>query len=129
MSEGDRYQFGVEVAQRLWGKERAGKIERSLAGFSPEFQRLVMETLGIYAQPPLEPKVRSLCTVAALTVLGRAAELRLHIVGALSNGASQEEIKAVLYQMAFYGGVPAAIEAFVVANKVFERHAAGKGEG
>ena len=46
----------------------------------------------IYQRPQLSTKIRSLCTIAALTVLDKPKQLPGHITGALNSGASKEEI-------------------------------------
>ena len=55
-----------------------------------------------------------------LAALGRTHELRLHTRGALNNGVTKEEIAEVFLQVGIYAGVPAAVEAFREAAKVFE---------
>lgn len=52
--------------------------------------------------------------------------------GALTNGASEEEIREVILQAATYCGMPAGMEGFRVAGKVVEewrREREAKGEG
>ena len=48
-----------------------------------------------------------LVTVAALTVLGRTEELKLHLQAALNVGCSVEDLAETIFQTAVYGGVPA----------------------
>jgi 4-carboxymuconolactone decarboxylase len=55
-----------------------------------------------------------------LTALNRPAELRLHVAGAINNGASVEEIKEVLLQASVYCGIPAGLDAFKVANATLQ---------
>lgn len=50
----------------------------------------------------------------------RGTELGTHIKGALSNGATEEEICEVILQASCYCGMPAGIEGFRVAQKVIE---------
>ncbi|EQD47357.1 4-carboxymuconolactone decarboxylase, partial [mine drainage metagenome] len=56
--------------------------------------------------------------LAMLTALNRSTELATHVRGALTNGATPEEIQEVLLQSAIYVGVPAALESFRIADKV-----------
>ena len=123
MSDKDAYELGRETARKIWGEARANRVEKALGGLSPGFQQFVMSSFALYARPGLDQKTRSLCTVAALTVLGYRDELALHIRGALHNGATRQEIEEVPIQMAAYGGVPASIGAFTTAKKVFEHDA------
>jgi 4-carboxymuconolactone decarboxylase len=45
--------------------------------------------------------------------------LKAHIRGALNNGLSKEEIREVLLQVGIYGGIPAAVDSFRLANEAF----------
>ncbi|MFN7168525.1 MAG: carboxymuconolactone decarboxylase family protein [Pannonibacter sp.] len=74
-----------------------------------------------YARPGLDLKTRQLCTVAALTVLGgqTGPQLKVNITHTLAAGASREEIVEAIWQMAVYGGLPAAINGLNAARDVF----------
>ncbi len=61
-----------------------------------------------------------LCAVAALTVLQRLEELRLHIGAALNVGATKEEVAEVIFQMMTYGGVPTTVEGLKICKAVLE---------
>ncbi|CND37457.1 gamma carboxymuconolactone decarboxylase [Yersinia pseudotuberculosis] len=45
--------------------------------------------------------------------MGQHHELSLHVKGALRNGVTREEIRAVLLQTVVYCGAPAALAAFL----------------
>ena len=45
-------------------------------------------------------------------------EFRLHLLGALRNGVTRAELKEILLQTAVYCGVPAANDAYRVAQEV-----------
>jgi 4-carboxymuconolactone decarboxylase len=62
----------------------------------------------MYAREKIPHQTRQLVTVAALTVLSRLEELRLHIQAALNVGCAPEEIAEVIFQTAIYGGMPAS---------------------
>ncbi|WP_299472938.1 carboxymuconolactone decarboxylase family protein [uncultured Roseibium sp.] len=74
-----------------------------------------------YARPGLDLKTRQLCTIAALTVLGgqTAPQLKVNIEHTLAAGASRVEIVEAIWQMAVYGGLPAAINGLNAAREVF----------
>jgi len=61
-----------------------------------------------------------LVTVAALTVLSRPDELRLHIQAALNVGCTPQEIAEVIFQTAIYGGMPATNTALKTLKSVLE---------
>ncbi|MEZ4528431.1 MAG: carboxymuconolactone decarboxylase family protein [Desulfobacterales bacterium] len=74
----------------------------------------------MYAREKIPHKTRQLITVAALTVLSRTEELRLHIQAALNVGCTPEEIAEVIFQTFVYGGVPAGNEALRTLKSVLE---------
>ena len=70
----------------------------------------------------LDLKTRSLITIAMLAALKAPQELKGHIRGALTNGATKEEIQEVLLHSAVYCGAPAAQEAFRAAMEVLDNN-------
>ncbi len=74
-----------------------------------------------YAREGLDLKTRYLTTIAALTAIGgqTGPQLKVNIAGALKAGASEREIGEVIWQMALYGGLPAAINGLNAALEVF----------
>lgn len=56
--------------------------------------------------------------LAMLTALNRPHEIRMHVVSALNNGCTVEEIQEVLLQSAAYCGLPAAIDSVRVAEEI-----------
>ena len=74
----------------------------------------------MYAREKIPHPTRQLITVAALTVLSRPEELRLHIQAALNVGCTPEEIAETIFQTMIYGGVPAANTALKVLLGVLE---------
>jgi len=59
-------------------------------------------------------------TVAALTVLSRPEELKLHIEAALNVGCTPAEIAETIFQTLVYGGVPSANTALKVLREVLQ---------
>jgi 4-carboxymuconolactone decarboxylase len=72
-----------------------------------------------YCRPGVELKIRELCTVAALAVLGHWPQLKSHIGGALRAGASKEEVTEILLQMQNYAGWPVTLTGLEVASEAF----------
>jgi len=75
-----------------------------------------------YSREGLDMKTRQLCTIAALTALGgqTGPQLKINIENTLAAGASEREIAEAIWQMAVYGGLPAAINGLNAAKEVFE---------
>ena len=104
----------------------AQHVERSLANaseFARPMQELVTEYCwgAVWSRPGLERRDRSLINLAMLTALNRSHELSVHVGGAIRNGCTVEEIQETLLQAAIYCGVPAAMEAFRVAEEAIRR--------
>lgn len=120
MNDKTRLEIGLETRRAVLGREH---VDRSLAqssGFARPLQELVTEYCwgAVWSRPGLDRRTRSLLNIGMLTALGRSHELRLHVRGALTNGATPEEIQEVLLQTAVYCGMPAALEAQRTAEAV-----------
>ncbi|MET3601252.1 carboxymuconolactone decarboxylase family protein [Martelella mangrovi] len=76
--------------------------------------------LDLWLRPDLEPRDRSLVTVAALIASGQPDQMSFHLNKAMDNGLTQEEAGAVLAHLAFYTGWPKVFSAMPVAKDVFE---------
>lgn len=74
----------------------------------------------MYGREKIPHRTRQLITIAALTVLSRTDELRLHIQIALNVGCSPEEIGEVIFQTFVYGGMPATNTALKTLKSVLE---------
>jgi 4-carboxymuconolactone decarboxylase len=80
----------------------------------------------IWTRPGLDRRTRSFLNLAMLTALNRPHEIKLHVLGALNNGLTREELMEVFLQSAIYCGVPAALDAMRVAKEVFAEIDGGK---
>ena len=77
-------------------------------------------TGSMYAREKIPHKTRQLVTIAALTVLSRIDELKLHIFAGLNVGCTGREIAEVIFQTAVYGGIPAMNSALKTLKEVLE---------
>jgi 4-carboxymuconolactone decarboxylase len=66
----------------------------------------------------IDAKTRSMMNLAMLGALGRLHEWEVHCKGALTNGVTPEQIRAIIHVVAIYCGVPMGLECFRVARKV-----------
>ena len=118
----DRYRRGRQKRNELFGPEAEGAV-RYLEELAPDLERIVMEDLfgGFFCRPGLDPRIRSLCTVAVLAALGgRDVQVRYHIRGALNVGATKQEVIEVLMHLLFYAGLPSASNGLRIAKEVFD---------
>ncbi len=116
----ERFDRGLVQRKAVLG---ADYVERSLAqadDFNREFQELVTEfAWGLcWGDDTLDRRQRSMLNLGMLAALGRMQEFELHFRGAITNGLSRDELKAILTQITAYCGVPAGVECFRIARKV-----------
>lgn len=120
MVTNERYDEGMRNRRKVMGDEFVDRALAHADDFNTPLQELVTEYCwsAIWGRPGLEHKTRSLLNLAMLTALNRPHELRGHLVGALRNGCTPDEIREVLLQAAVYAGVPAGVDAFRIAREV-----------
>ena len=78
----------------------------------------------MYAREKLTHPTRQLVTVAALTVLARPEELKLHVHAALNVGCTPAQIAETMFQTFIYGGMPATNTALKVLRTVLTERGA-----
>jgi 4-carboxymuconolactone decarboxylase len=74
----------------------------------------------MYGRERIPHETRQLITVAALTVLGRTEELKLHVYGALNVGVSPQQVAEVIFQCGIYGGMPVVNQALKVLREALQ---------
>jgi 4-carboxymuconolactone decarboxylase len=121
---------GLAVRREVLGAEYVDRSIQSADDFNRPLQELITEYCwgAVWARPGLPRKTRSIVNLAMLTALNRSHELELHVRGALNNGVTREEIQEIFLQTAIYCGVPAAMESFRVARKVFAEQDTAAGQ-
>jgi 4-carboxymuconolactone decarboxylase len=119
----DRMQRGFEQFTKMAGVERAQELREVWGRISPDFQQFVIGVLAgeVWTRSKLDLRTRSLVTIAGLTALGRNRGLGLNVEMALRNGATRDEIREAMLQMAFYAGFPTAWEGLQTAEEIFQR--------
>ena len=115
------YERGLEIRKSVLGKEFVEKSIASADDFNRPLQELVTEYCwgAVWGRKGLPKKTRSIINLAMLSALNRPHELNMHVKGALRNGVAREEIREVLLQVGIYGGIPAAVDSFRLANEAF----------
>ncbi len=68
----------------------------------------------------IDVKTRSMMNLSMIGALGKMHEWELHLKGAITNGVTKEEIRAIIHVIGIYCGVPQAVECFRIARKVLE---------
>ncbi len=118
----DLFEKGLAKRKGTLGAEY---VENNLAA-ADEFTRPFQEAMTAWCwgfgwgDEVIEPKTRSMMNLAMIGALGKMAEWGRHRRGALTNGVSKDEIRAIIHVIAIYCGVPQGLECFRAARKVLE---------
>ena len=117
----DAYEKGKALRRKVMGDKHVAKRGASPDRFTKQQNELVTEIAWgtIWSRPGLPLKVRSLVTLGMLAALNRPDEIRGHVLGALNNGATPDEIVEVFVHAAGYCGFPASNGAVRLAVEVF----------
>ena len=118
--EDSTYDRGMQVRREVLGDEHVDRAIGRTTEFTADFQDFITRYAWgeIWDRPGLDRRTRSCITLTALVALGRLDELELHVLAALRNGLTEQEIGEVLLQCAVYCGVPAANSAFAIAQRL-----------
>ncbi|MER5913950.1 carboxymuconolactone decarboxylase family protein [Streptomyces sp. NPDC001982] len=116
----DTSESGRRILSELMGPDYVEKKDKNRNTFNEAIQQYSEEVCfgRIWARDGIDRKQRSIINIAMLTALNRPTQLSHHIEGALNNGCTADELKEILLQTAVYCGLPAAGEAFRVAEEV-----------
>jgi 4-carboxymuconolactone decarboxylase len=114
---------GPEVMARFVGAENVDRGRDYLEQLDPELHRYIIDFVygEIYSGDALDPKTRALCTVAMLAALGQQLQLGVYVQSSRRQGASEQEIREVLRQVAVYAGFPSAWNALATMKAALER--------
>jgi 4-carboxymuconolactone decarboxylase len=128
MASNEQFEKGLEVRRAVLGAEYVDRSLSTADDFMMAFQEITTEWCWGYAwtRPGLERRTRSMLNLAMLTALGKPAELKLHVKGALNNGLTADEIKEILLHATVYCGIPAGLDAFKAAHEVLKAEGALK---
>ena len=83
-------------------------------------QQYITEEWSKWGRPGLTRQQRSLLNIGILMTLNRSTELGVHILGAVRNGVTEEEITEAICHTMMYSGVPTGVEASKIAARVLQ---------
>jgi 4-carboxymuconolactone decarboxylase len=118
----DAAEAGRQIIRELMGNEYLERRDEKRTPFNSVVQEFSDEVCfgRVWARPGIDPKLRSILNVAMLVALNRQGPLRTHVEGALNSGWTVDELQEVLLHTAVYCGLPAAVEAFKLAEDVIK---------
>ena len=116
--------FETGLAKRK-GTLGADYVEKNLAA-ADDFTRPFQEAMTAWCwgfgwgDETINEKTRSMMNLAMIGALGKMHEWEIHCNGAVNNGVTVQEIRAIIHVIGIYCGVPQSLECFRVARKVLE---------
>lgn len=115
-----KFNTGMDLRRDMFGVGGAEKSYESASDFSRPLQDIVTEFCfgDVWQRGELGRKERSMLTIALLVGSGRMAQLPIHLHGAKANGVSDEELREIMLHCLLYVGIPAAVEATGIAEKI-----------
>jgi len=113
---------GIEKRKQTLGADYVTTTLESADDFSRPFQEAMTAWCWGFGwgDEVIDAKTRSMMNLAMIGALGKMHEWELHCRGALGNGCSVEEIRAIVHVIAIYCGVPQGVECMRSARKVLE---------
>jgi 4-carboxymuconolactone decarboxylase len=116
--------FDKGLAQRkaTLGAEYVDGVLENADSFSKPFQEAMTAWCWGFGwgDEAIPAKTRSMMNLAMIGALGKMHEWEIHCRGALKNGVSAEEIRAIIHVVGIYCGVPQGLECMRTARKVLE---------
>ncbi len=116
----ERFESGLAARKSVLGEDYVNKALEGADDFNRDFQELITEYCWgtCWGDDTLDKRQRSLLNLGMIAALNRMHEWELHFRGAIANGLTRDELKAILTQIAVYCGVPTGVECFRIARKV-----------
>ena len=117
------YDTGIAIREQMWGPEGGHLKVENASEFQKDLELLVTrycfgETWG---RSGLTHAERSMLTLGMLIALGRSHEIGVHVVGAINNGLTRDQIKEILLHSAIYCGIPASVDAHRTAEPILDQ--------
>jgi 3-oxoadipate enol-lactonase/4-carboxymuconolactone decarboxylase len=118
------FEKGMHVRRSVLGDTHVDKANSKINDFNADFQSFITNYAWgeIWTRPGLSKPTKSLITMSMLIALNRPTEFKMHVKAAFNNGVTVDEIKEVIMQSALYCGLPAANDAFHLAQEVFKEN-------
>jgi 4-carboxymuconolactone decarboxylase len=126
MDSNELAEKGLRFRQEMFGRDAVEKRMSAFGAFGEPLQEIINALAygDIWQRRAIPPKVKSLIVVGMTAAAGHAAELRVHLKGALANGCTVQELQELVLLVAVYCGIPASNEAHRAAFEVLKE--AGK---
>jgi 4-carboxymuconolactone decarboxylase len=116
------FEKGLAKRKATLGADYVDSVMEGADEFSRPFQEAMTAWCWGFGwgDEVIDEKTRSMMNLAMIGALGKMHEWELHCRGALKNGVSVDEIRAIVHVISIYCGVPQGVECFRSARKVLE---------
>ncbi|PQM57032.1 MAG: gamma carboxymuconolactone decarboxylase [Rhodobacteraceae bacterium] len=116
------FEVGLEERKATLGAKYVEANLNNASEFSKPFQEMMTGWCWGFGwgDKCIDRKTRSMMNLTMLGALGKMGEWKIHCRGALKNGVTEEQIRAIIHVIGIYCGVPQALECFRAASAVFE---------
>jgi 4-carboxymuconolactone decarboxylase len=120
----DTHDRGMVMRRKVLGGDYVDRAIKGADDFNRDFQRIVTQYCWgeAWGDNTLTPRERSILNLGMIAALGKMEEFQTHVRGALTNGLTPNEIRAVLTQIAVYCGIPVGVDCFRVAREIVKTH-------
>ncbi len=116
------FEKGLAKRKQTLGSQYVEKNPAAADEFTLPFQEaMTVWCWGFgWADETIDAKTRSMMNLSMIGALGKIAEWEIHLRGAISNGVSRDEVRAIIHVIGIYCGVPQSLEFFRIAKKVLQ---------
>ena len=116
----DLFEIGLKKRRGTLGADYVDRNLEAADDFTRPFQEAMTSWCWGFGwgDETIPAKERSMMNLAMLGALGKMHEWETHCKGAINNGVTKKEIRAIIHIVGIYCGVPQALECFRVAQKV-----------
>ena len=116
------FEKGLKIRRSTLGADYVDQNLKAADDFTRPFQEAMTSWCWGFGwgDDIIPPKQRSMMNLAMLGALGKMHEWEIHCQGAINNGVSKNEIRAIIHVVGIYCGVPQALECFRAAKKVLD---------
>ncbi len=118
----DLFELGLKNRRATLGEDYVNRNLEAADDFTRPFQEAMTAWCWGFGwgDEIIPAKERSMMNLAMLGALGKMNEWEIHCKGAINNGVSKNEIRAIIHVIGIYCGVPQALECFRAAKKVLD---------
>jgi len=116
------FEKGLAKRKEVLGEDYVEKNFEAADDFSRPFQEAMTGWCWGFgwSDNVIDNKTRSMMNLTMIGALGKMHEWELHCKGAIRNGVSKEELRAIIHIIAIYCGVPQSLECFRAARRAME---------